>query len=343
MKVVFRADASSGIGSGHVMRCLALAEALRHKGHETFFLCRRLPGDMVGFIKSKGVAVDILDATDNPADAKQSAHMLEATGGTDWLVVDHYGLDANWESLLRACCGKIMVIDDVADRRHDCDLLLDQNLRDGNTYSELVPASAEVLIGPKFALLRDEFSQARANVKVRTGEVRRIVVFYGGSDPTGETTKAVEALRRLNLLDIKVDVIVGESNPRKDQVAELCAALPSMRFYCQVPDMAYLLARADLALGAAGVSSWERLALGVPALVIAVADNQLENMRQLDRLGVAVGLGVSRDVSVDSLSQAIGKLLSSPWSVHTMSEKALGLVDGEGTSRVAARMAEMMA
>lgn len=258
-------------------------------------------------------------------------------------MVDHYGLDACWESSLRSCCRKIMVIDDLSDRSHDCDLLLDQNLRDNNPYRDLLPESAEVLIGPKFALLRDEFSQSRTNISARASEVRRIVVFYGGSDPTGETLKAVEALRFLNRSDIEVDVIVGENNPCKDLIAGMCATAPWLHFYCQVSDMANFLAQADLALGAAGVSSWERLALGIPALVTAVADNQLENMRQLDRLEVAVGLGVSQDVEVDGLSRAIRNLLTSPQKVHAMSEKSLGLVDGAGTSRVVARMTEMSA
>jgi UDP-2,4-diacetamido-2,4,6-trideoxy-beta-L-altropyranose hydrolase len=339
MRVVFRADASVSIGSGHVMRCLTLAGALAQRGAQAAFLCCPQPGDMRAAIEAHGFPVIPLQRCD---DSREAASALEAMGEVGWLVVDHYGIDERWERAMRSAVHRIFAIDDLADRRHDCDLLLDQNLRSEETsYRGLVPPSATVLMGPSYALLRDEFRQARTRVSVREGKVRRIVVFFGGSDPTNETEKAVAAIRLLNRADIEVDVIVGASNPVKDRISDLCAELPYMRFHCQVADMAHFLEEADLALGAAGVSSWERLALGVPALVVAVADNQLENMRQLDKLGAAIGLGVSRNVTVEGLAQAIGNLLSSPGIVRAMSEKTLGLVDGEGANRVLRQMEAM--
>jgi len=360
MNVFIRADASVTIGTGHVMRCLALAKAARLHGMTVHFVCREHNGAALDLIEAAGFALHRLPITGEaplPAgyegwlgetwqqDAARTARVIrDEVGEADWLVVDHYGIDERWEKALRPVAHRIFVIDDLADRRHDCDLLLDQNLRSENApYQGLAPPSATVLIGPSYALLRDEFRQSRARASVRTGVVKQVVVFFGGSDPTNETEKAIEAIRRLNPAGIEVDVIVGASNPMKERIAALCADLPYMRFHCQVDDMAHFLVDADLALGAAGVSSWERLALGVPALVAAVADNQIENMRQLDELGVAVGLGVSRNVTVEGLAQAIGNLLSSPRIVSAMSEKALGLVDGEGVSRVVDRLVEVVA
>ena len=351
---VIRVDSGQWIGVGHVSRCLTLAEALRWRGMAVHFVCRKHPGAALDWIEDAGFMMHrlpVLSAESVPAsyegwlgddwrrDAMQTAQIIrDSVGVADWLVVDHYGISEKWESVIRQVAHRIFVIDDLADRKHDCDLLLDQNLREGNPYRGLLPPTTKVLIGPRYALLRDEFRQARASVATRSGEIRRIVVFFGGSDPTDETTKAVEALRILNLPNIEVDVIVGKSNLKKDKVAELCAALPYMHFHCQVTDMANFLAQADLALGAAGVSSWERLALGVSALVVAVADNQMENMRQLEKQDVALGLGTSSQVSVRDMVQAIGKMLASPDTVRAMSEKAFELVDGEGARRVVQRM-----
>ncbi len=355
MSVFIRTDASVAIGTGHVTRCLTLAEALRARGATVRFVCREHTGAAFGLIEAAGFALHKLPVTEGkplPAGyegwlgeawqqdaAKTTGIIRNEAGVADWLVADHYGIDFQWESALRPVTHRIMVIDDLADRRHDCDLLLDQNLRSEKTsYRDLVPSTGTVLLGPTYALLREEFRQARMRVSVRKGAVRKIVVFFGGSDPTNETEKSVEALRRLNPKGVEVDVIVGASNPLKGRIASLCEDLPYMRFHCQVSDMARFLAEADLALGAAGVSSWERLALGVPALVIAVADNQLENMRQLDKQGVAVGLGSSQDVTVEALSRAIGELLAAPRLLSSMSGKALGLVDGEGAHRVLTQM-----
>lgn len=358
MNVFIRTDASVTIGTGHVMRCLALAKAVRLRDMTVHFVCREHNGAALDLIETAGFVLHRLPIKGEetlPAgyegwlggtwqqDAALTARVIrDAVGEADWLLVDHYGIDEKWENALRSVTHRIFVIDDLADRHHDCDLLLDQNLSsEKEPYQGLVPSSATVLMGPSYALLRDEFRQARAQVLVRTGLVKRAVVFFGGSDPTNETEKAIRAVRRLNPAGIEVDVIVGASNPMKERIAALCADLPYMRFHCQVNNMARFLVEADLALGAAGVSSWERLALGVPSLVVAVAGNQIENMRQLDGLGVAVGLGVSQDVTEEKLSLAIGNLLSSPSIVSAMSEKALGLVDGEGVSRVVDRLVEI--
>jgi len=345
MKVFFRTDASIRLGSGHLMRCMTLARELRTKGCQITFVCRGLPSSLHLLLEQEEYPLWTLSVESESAsqgwqeDAAGTAQCIKEGGArADWVVVDHYELDARWEMSLRDHADKIMVIDDLADRKHECDLLLDQNLHDGSPYRERVPTGTEVLMGPHYALLRDEFRQARQHVAPKMGTVRRMVICFGSTDPTDETTKALAAVRQLNLRDIDIDVIVGASNPRVREIAELCVALPYIHFHLQVSDMANFLARTDLALGGAGVSTWERLALGVPTLVVAVADNQVENMRQLQKLSLAIKLGISREVSVSDMARGIHGMLSSPDELKAMSQRAFNFVDGKGTSRVADRL-----
>lgn len=345
-RCVIRVDGGSAIGLGHVSRCLTLAQELQDHDLTVEFVCRELPGMADGWVEDAGFPVHRLPAR-LPSwreDAAATAAVLEDGAAVDWLVVDHYGLDARWERVLRPKVRRIFVVDDLADRPHDCDGLLDQNLREvGNPYAGLLPAGAAVFLGPDYALLRKDFRRAAQHRRSRDGAIRRLLVFFGGSDPTGETLKALAALERIEGRAFTVDVIVGAANPDKDQVAAKCAALSWVNFHCQTADMARFLEESDCALGAAGMSSWERLAAGVPAVVVAVADNQMENLRQLDKLGAALVLGPSSAVTVEDWARAIADLLAAPERVRRMAEKACGIVDGEGAGRIAAWLAERAA
>ena len=209
---------------------------------------------------------------------------------------------------MRPRCHRLLAIDDLADRRHDCDLLLDQNLRESDPYRTLTPQRCRTLLGPRHALLRDEFRAARQGAAVRDGCLRRILVFFGGSDPTGDTMKAVQALATLP--PVQADVIVGAMNPARAAIEAACAAHAHLHFACQVQDMAGRLAAADLAIGGGGTSAWERMAVGLPALVVEQADNQHLNALQLERIGVARNLGPSRAVDAAAMAQAEP---TSPW------------------------------
>lgn len=341
VNVLIRADASVAIGTGHVMRCLSLAEALNTLGTKPTFACRNLPGNLNGYIEHQGYCVYPIPLDENRSWEEDAMHMQRAIADSgenpDWIIADHYGLDARWESALRPLTRHIMVIDDLADSPHDCDLLLDQNIYAGQeaAYAKLIPPHATQLLGPHYALLRREFAQMRATAKPRDGSLKRILVFFGGSDPSNETEKALAALSAPDLAGIALDVAVGTSNPHRDRIRNLCAARPNITFHCQISNMAELMARADLSIGAGGSATWERLALGLPALVTAVADNQVENMQMIDKLGVAIGLGMAQYLSVEALSRAIRELLSAPRTLGAMSKKALGMVDAAGAERVA--------
>lgn len=356
MKVLFRVDSGSDIGVGHVSRCLTLARGLARGGAEIHFVCRTHAGAALDWIRAAGFRLHALPVCPTRTDAgpyaawlgadwvqdsRETLDVLHTCGAPfDWVVIDHYAIGRKWSLRLREATARIMVIDDLADRPHDCDLLLDQNLREGNPYTEQVPQGTRLLIGPRHALLREAFADIHRSIAARSGIVRRINVFFGGSDPTGETFKALDVLAVMDRDDIVADVVVGAGNPRRREVARRCEDLRQARFHCQVDDMATLFAEADLALGAAGVASWERMAVGLPALIVSVAENQVENMRQLARNGVACALGVSRNVTALDIRIALESLMVEPWRVRAMSEAALACVDGAGTARVIEAMAD---
>lgn len=355
MKIALRADASRTIGSGHVMRCLTLADELAAAGAEIRFVTRELPGHLASFIAARGHACELLPApdlgdspdADGPAhglwlglsrqrDAAETSAALVDWGKADWLVVDHYALDGPWEHLLRQQCEAILAIDDLADRPHDADLLLDQNLqeREGR-YRNCVTAGCRILSGPAYALLRPEFRVARRSLRPRYGQVRRINVFFGGGDAENLTGLALAALARLGRADIAADVVVGAAHPKRGEIEATCATMANIRCHWNVSNMAELLAAADLALGAAGSSTWERACLGLPALVVTVADNQRPIARAADAAGLFTWLGDAACLNEVRLAEAIDRAIAAPAQRLAQGERGLALVDGEGAWRVA--------
>ena len=321
MKVAIRVDASSKIGSGHVMRCLSLAAKLQ-KEHDAqvYFVMRQLAGNLFSRVQDKGYSVLPLPAEQTEEqltgyekwltvpveqDAKETIAELRTIGTVDLLVIDSYAIDVTWENEARPYVKKIMVIDDLANRKHDCDLLLDQNLyEDMHTrYNHLVPLHCQLYLGPKYALLRDEFYEARKTIRQRNGTIQNILVFYGGVDATNETMKALHALEKVRNADaVTVNVIVGANNPSKEKIERCCMTHTNWHFYCQVSNMAEFMNQADLMLGAGGSTTWERCFLQLPALVTAVAENQIESCKYLEKCGVIKYLGVFKDVTENKIA-----------------------------------------
>ncbi len=268
---------------------------MNNKDNQAPLLNDRYYGENITNICSR-ITAEIFD------DAKDS----ELSSNSN-LVVDSYALDSKWEKYLRPYVNKIMVVDDLANRPHDCDLLLDQNYYKNleNRYDGLVPSHCRKLLGPKYVLLRPEFHEAKKNLRKRDGKVRRILVFFGGSDPTNETVKALEAIKSLNRPEIAVDVVVGAANPHKEQVKKICNQMPNTTYYCQVENMAELMANADLAIGAGGATTWERLYLELPTIAIAVAKNQVETLEALGEAGIVSYFGESSEVSQENLVSRI--------------------------------------
>lgn len=343
MKFFFRCDASYEIGTGHVMRCLTLAGYLADYRAEVFFICREEPGNLCGYIEAKGYRVYRLPCKgyngpkeglpgqsyiDWEADAGLTSAVLKKEVPADWIVIDHYSLDRRWESNIRRHVKNIMVIDDLANRPHDCDILLDQNYyRDMESrYKGLTPLGCRMMLGPEYALLRPEFKEARKKERQRDGSVGRILVFFGGSDPTNETEKALYAIRRLKRKDISADVVVGGGNPRKEKIRTLCSAMNNVTFHCQVDNMAEIMAQSDLSLGAGGSAMWERCFLGLPTLVIVTAENQLETSEAVTEEGAIRLLGRHDEVDEATLYLALHEAVSNPHLVKVIGKNSLKLM-----------------
>jgi UDP-2,4-diacetamido-2,4,6-trideoxy-beta-L-altropyranose hydrolase len=349
MKVAFRLDASVAIGSGHLMRCLALADALHQDGAQIVFIMHCGIVALQAEIQVRGYACRLLPEIaagfDWQADAAHTLAILKELPRQDCLVVDHYQLDVGWESLLRGAVERLMVIDDLADRKHDCDLLLDQNLHQQpqQRYDALVPRTCRQLLGPRFAMLRPEFLEQRRQLRQRDGQVRRLAVFFGGTDPGAETLKVLAAIAGLpsQSVSFHCDVVVGAANPQRDRVAQLCAQQPHLQFHYQISNMAQVMAATDLCIGAGGTALWERAVLGVPSLVIAIAANQHSATVAMAHSGALLYLGDSAQVTVSQVQQALRFALGNPWLLSSLSQRSLDLVDGDGLARVAAVIREV--
>lgn len=329
--VFIRADASSLIGSGHVMRCLTLAQRLhKEENAKVVFIMRRLSGNLIDLVQKHGFDVLVLPPADQDyeledyglwltvpmeVDAQQTIkvlqHYLQEHGCdvVDRLIVDSYALNEQWELMLRPYCREIMVIDDLANRRHDCDILLDQNfyLNKDVRYAGLVPEHCKMLLGPEHALLREEFYEAKKHLRKRDGNIKNILVFYGGSDLTNETEKAIKALVQLNDegYNFTADIITGVSNFRRKKIEKICSKYPFFHYYCQVSNMAEFMNKADLMLGAGGSTTWERLYMELPALVTAVAENQIQGCEDCSQAGLIDYIGESEKVTVDVIVNAL--------------------------------------
>lgn len=363
MKVAFRTDASLHIGSGHVMRCLTLAEALKGRGADCRFIVREHPGHLAQLITQRGFVVTTLptelaehagDARNCPGSAEEPVHARwlgcdwstdarqtvadMAMQQSDWLVVDHYGLDRRWENAVRPHCGRLMVIDDLADRPHDCDLLVDQNLGRGpQDYAGRVPAECEVLAGSRFALLRPEFASLRPYSLERhqtQPALRRLLVTMGGVDRPNATGQVLQLLGACAVPQaMRITVVMGAAAPWLEQVREQAAQMPwPTDVVVGVTDMARRMADSDLAIGAAGTTSWERCCLGLPTLLVALADNQWAGAQALHEAGAARLLGTVDDLAVQ-LPPIWQAAVQERW-LRDSSAAAGAVTDGLGTGRV---------
>jgi len=350
LRIVFRTDANHVIGTGHFFRCLTLADELRLTGAHICFVARNLPLHLQQMLSERGasyLALPKLDAaqktdelphaswlqTSQAHDAEQTLAVL-GPGKWNWLVVDHYALDHRFETPLRAIAQHVLAIDDLADREHDCDVLLDQNFHynQDQRYLGKVSAHCRLLLGPSFALLRPEFKAMRQQLQARTGGVHKILISFGGVDADNLTGQVLEALVSLNL-DIQVDVVIGQQHPQKEKIKKLC---DEHRYAChvQTEQMADLIAQADLAIGAGGSSNWERCCLGLPSIVVSTAINQIPIANELSKLGGCHYVGSIENNTIRKIQESLQYLLRSPKVIENYSKVAFNLVDGEGVFRV---------
>ncbi|MCL9662767.1 UDP-2,4-diacetamido-2,4,6-trideoxy-beta-L-altropyranose hydrolase [Paenibacillus hunanensis] len=315
--IAVRVDASVSIGIGHVMRCLTLADMLvKSLSCKIIFICSEyLPDEVAYTIRSKAYVLHIISASEDQNemwsnDADQTIDCIRSQS-IDWLVVDHYQLDYRWEKEMKSYVNHIMVIDDLANRLHDCDVLLDQNLHEemNTRYINKVPSKCTTFLGPAYILLRPEFQLYR-NQRKEITHCTTVLVNFGGSDPTRETEKLLSLLLKLPHLtkELYFHIVAGPANTRREYIRELCTQLPEAIYYDQA-DMAQLSLHADFAIGAGGISMWERCFMGVPSAVIIVADNQIESVQEAERLGLIWNLGKSGDINEIELTKWLHDIL----------------------------------
>lgn len=359
MRVALRVDASAAMGSGHLARCLTIAAGLRTAGAEVLFVTRPHPGHLLGRIEALGFACRLLSrpqgAADDPRDpyaawrgvpetldAEETAAALDSVGFIvpDWLVVDHYGLGRRWENALRPVVRRIFAIDDL-ERPHDCDLLLDQNYVGPvgeSRYLGQVPGGCRRLLGPRYALLHPDFPASRQRRLPHDGAVRGVLVFFGGTDPTDETGKVLDVLTAAEFAHLVVEVVLGPNHPRPERVRAQSAARANVTLHESLPSLAAALSRVDIAFGAGGATTWERLCLGVPTLMTCIADNQRPAAVALHEAGVVTWIGDAGSVTAGDYAEALRSALGDPQRLREQSIAGRVLVDGEGCGRVISPM-----
>lgn len=349
MKIVIRVDASLQIGTGHVMRCLTLSEALNQQGAEVSFICRAHQGNLISFIEDKGFNVFTLDTPVNGIDSLQDesytlfhAKWLGVSQQQDadecrdiveqikpdWLIVDHYAIDQAWQKALKPYYQKLMVIDDLGDRQHICEFLLDQNY--GSTsakYQSLVPKQCKILAGAQYALLRPEFAKWReVSLKRRENDqkIKSILITLGGVDPDNHTEQILQQLAKAELDPcIEITVIMGATAPHFEKVKQQAASMNNKtRVKTNVNNMAELMANADLAIGAAGSTTWERCCLGLPTIQLVIAENQRQ---------IAQALAKAHAIKLlENIEELPGQMATIGEWIPIFIENSKKITDGQG-------------
>ncbi|MBL9051077.1 MAG: UDP-2,4-diacetamido-2,4,6-trideoxy-beta-L-altropyranose hydrolase [Tabrizicola sp.] len=346
MKFAFRTDAATSIGSGHVMRCLTLARVLAEKSHDCRFVCRDLPGNLndkiaIEFpvvILPRGDGVEV----DWQADALKTA---ASVGEVDWLLVDHYELDARWEKAVRPCAKRLIVLDDLADRPHACNLLLDQSLgRRPDDYSAFVTHDTQLLLGPEYALLRPEFSAQRSQSLVGRNRrsIRNLLVVMGGFDADNTIGAILQAIA--NLQDAKlyeVSVAISSRATHLESLRSETARMPcktSLRV--DETDMAGLMKWADVAISASGLTAYELACMGVPMILLPVSAIQLRVANELSQIAEAVALVGWQEDPANRIGIALADILTRLSTLAPESRRVATAFDGLGAIRVAEKMCE---
>lgn len=355
MDVAFRVDASTCIGFGHLKRCLSLAAALRSVGARSCFVLRHHDIDAAAVARAAGIdVIELTGVTGAPlasaagdpphaawagvdwaADADDTAAALLGKP-VDWIVVDHYAFDARWHRRVGAGLGvRVAVIDDLADRPIAADLLIDHNFAADHRlkYGALCPASTVLLGGPRFALLGPEYADGPRHEPGPV--VRSIGIFMGGADAGNFSAIALRACREIAGFTGPVEIATTSANPAREQLRALVAADPAITLTVDLPHLAEFFARHDLQIGAGGGATWERCCVGVPSLVLVVADNQRAVVPALAHLGALVTVDGAVPPNAAGIATALRPLLDEPARRAALSQAARCLVDGLGAHRVA--------
>lgn len=333
--IVFRTDASLNVGYGHVMRCLALADAFKLLGKESCFIFSHNGDALSKEVVERGhkyriLASSLCSTFDYIEQADASATLSILSRPISLVVVDHYQLNEAWEQIISASGTPILAIDDIF-RQHCSQFLLDQNILESQSpYAGNVPAECVSFLGPRYSLLSASFQHLRNNVKTRY-KLEKIIIFFGGTDPDNDTEKALLGVLTTNK-NFKIDIVIGSNNPHRHRLLQLCSSA-DCTLHIQTPYMANLMLDADLAIGAGGSASWERCCMGLPALISIQADNQRSIATALHQFGAAINLGMANALTSTDYRIALENI--DCYLIQNMSTAAMSITDGNGANYVA--------
>jgi UDP-2,4-diacetamido-2,4,6-trideoxy-beta-L-altropyranose hydrolase len=336
--LIIRADASPVMGHGHVMRCLALAQAWQDAGGEPVFVIADLPAALAKRLHEEGVLVVCLSGpSGTPEDAAQLVQLAQARKAA-WVVVDGYHFFPGYQRVVKDAGLKLLLLDDIGGGNYCADLVLNQNLHASEEMYASRQPYTRLLLGTRYAMLRREFARWREWKRETSPEARKVLVTMGGSDPQNITARAVEALGRSAIEGLDAAVVIGGSNPHREALQQLAEKIAGVRFHQNVAEIAELMAWADVAISAAGATCWEMCLLGLPSLLIDLAPNQRPLAEELQRRGAAIHLGSESDTSAEKIAGKLQELARSPETRGLMAQRARGLVDGKGAARVVRAM-----
>lgn len=329
--LLFRADADEKIGTGHVMRLLALAQAWKAKGNKSIFLMASSQPGIEERIQREGMEVMILNKKAGSAEDAAITSKTVKSQNASWLVLDGYHFDQTYQKKIQAEGIKILYLDDEANHSpYVAELILNQNL---HARSELYGiASDRLLLGNRYTLLRHEFLKEKG--RVRSGKIQNFLITLGGSDPQNVTLKCLHALEIIKP-QCKVTVVLGACNPHKEEIVKsISHTVLNIEIVEAVENMPSLMAKSDAAFAAAGSTSWELCFMGVPSLYVAVAENQIPLAESLQAHGAGLNLGWHADLTVFGLAASLRAFLEDDSQRKNISKKAIALFDGKGAERV---------
>ena len=341
-QIVIRVDSGNIIGFGHAMRCLTIANEMKKNDYDVYVISNRernnlsqlflKNGHKIIHIKTKKIGLKKINEI---YDLEQTKKILKKINKKiDLLLVDNYSLGFRWEKSLRQLVSKIIVVDDLNNRKHDCDLIIDQGLHINmkNAYTNLVPKKCKILLGPKYAILRPEFGIIRQKLKKSNREINKIMISFGGSDPNGDTMKALNGINKIQKRIFGIDVIIGKSNREYRKIKKMCENMKKTRYFYNTTRVAAIMSKSDVAIGSGGSTTWERCCLGIPAIVSIASKDQSEATKILDSKKCIINLGESKRVKELDYMEKINGITYN--KLNKMRKNCMKIVDGNGTSRV---------
>ena len=345
-KIIFiRVDSSTKIGYGHLIRCLALADTLK-KSFKINFICTNLNGNLISQICKKKFEVFRFNTKSQRINVKKDAEktisiIKKHRNKKSLLILDSYILSQEWENRVKPYVKRLIVIDDLMDRKHSCDLIIDQNLHTqmNSLYINSVPKNCVKLLGPDYAILRNQFIAQRKYARIRSLPIKNILVSFGGTDNENHTLHALTSLKKLNS-DVNVNVVTGTANIGKKIIKNFCKKNFNYNYFEQVENMAKLMQIADLCIGSSGTTTWERCCVGLPAIAIVASNDQKDIASAVSKNKCIINLGKIKKSDNVNYVRLMKNLKNS--ELQNMSRNCMKLVDGKGAARISKYIFSMM-